>query len=116
MIFLFFKKKWLLKEDNMRLENNLFPTVSKKVPLKFLLSVSSDFRKKKLQIIPYDKNVNKSDWGTSMPFGKLCLTILQKLTDEWMYGKIDGAWLRRDEGLFSTAWPVIWLGKHPSDT
>lgn len=42
-----------------------------------------------------------------MPFGKLCLTILQKLTDEWMYGKIDGAWLRRDEGLFSTAWPVI---------
>lgn len=48
----------------MRLENNLFPTVSKKVPLKFLLSVSSDFfqkKKKKLQIIPYDKNVNKSD-------------------------------------------------------
>ena len=47
----------------MRLENNLFPTVSKKVPLKVLLSVSSDFlqEKKKLQIIPCDKNVNKSD-------------------------------------------------------
>ena len=88
--FCFLKKKWILKEENMRLENNLFPTVSKKVPLKVLLSVSSDFlqEKKKLQIIPSDKNVNKSDWGTSTPFGKLCLTILQKLTDEWMDGKL----------------------------
>ena len=45
----------------MRLENNI-PN-SKKIPLKLLLSVSSDFsqKKKKLQIIPCDKNVNKSD-------------------------------------------------------
>lgn len=31
-----------------------------------------------------------------------------------MDGRTDGAWLRRDEGLFSMAWQVIWVVKHPS--
>ena len=48
--FCFLKKKWILKEENMRLENNLFPTVSKKVPLKVLLSVSSDFLQEKKKV------------------------------------------------------------------